>query len=95
MGGRTKETVPTALFIRSGDVVLMSGEARYCFHAIPRMIADTVPEFLKEESDDDSQDWKDCQKYITNARINMNCRQVMVGAEMQTSVTKEEQVNNP
>lgn len=84
MGGRTKETPPTALFVRSGDVVIMSGESRYCFHGIPRMIGDTVPPFLKEQKVDDTQDWKDCQKYISNARINLNCRQVMVGAEIKT-----------
>lgn len=80
MGGRTKETPPTALFVHSGDVVMMSGESRYCYHAIPRMLSDTIPDFLKTVNDNDPQDWKDCQQYIRNARINMNCRQVMVGA---------------
>jgi hypothetical protein len=28
VGGRTKDEVPTPVFLRSGDVVLMSGESR-------------------------------------------------------------------
>jgi alkylated DNA repair protein alkB family protein 1 len=43
LGGRTKETVPTAILIRSGDVILMSGETRFSFHSVPRMIENTTP----------------------------------------------------
>ena len=30
--------MPTALYIRSGDVVVMSGESRTAFHAVPRIV---------------------------------------------------------
>jgi len=73
IGGRTRDVIPTPLFIRSGDIVIMSGEARYCYHGVPRMIANTVPEALLQ---DGSELWQDCKEYIANARINMNCRQV-------------------
>jgi hypothetical protein len=32
LGGKTRDEVPTAMFLRSGDIVLMAGEARECFH---------------------------------------------------------------
>uniref|UniRef100_A0A6B2LCC8 Fe2OG dioxygenase domain-containing protein n=1 Tax=Arcella intermedia TaxID=1963864 RepID=A0A6B2LCC8_9EUKA len=75
MGGRTRDVVPTPIFIRSGDVVIMSGESRFCFHSVPRMIANTVPQQLMEPEETDSS-WKECQEYMKNARININCRQV-------------------
>ncbi|KAK0783889.1 hypothetical protein LTS16_002796 [Friedmanniomyces endolithicus] len=35
------------LRLRSGDAVLMSGEARYAWHGVPRVIADTCPDFMR------------------------------------------------
>lgn len=32
LGGKTRQDDPIAMFLRSGDVVLMAGEARECFH---------------------------------------------------------------
>jgi len=32
LGGKSREDSPLAMFLRSGDVVLMAGEARECFH---------------------------------------------------------------
>jgi len=86
IGGRTRDVKPTPLFIRSGDIVIMSGEARYCYHGVPRMIANTVPEALLQ---DESELWQECREYIANARINMNCRQVRpspVTHELKTDV---------
>ena len=37
-GGRTRETEPVALTLRSGDVVIMSGEARKCYHGVPKIV---------------------------------------------------------
>ena len=35
---------PTALLIRSGDVVIMSGVSRLCYHGIPRILStDKMP----------------------------------------------------
>jgi alkylated DNA repair dioxygenase AlkB len=36
LGGKTRDEVPTAMFLHSGDIVLMAGEARECFHGILR-----------------------------------------------------------
>lgn len=32
LGGKSRQDPPIAMFLRSGDVVLMAGEARECFH---------------------------------------------------------------
>lgn len=32
LGGKSRQDEPLAMFLRSGDVVLMAGEARECFH---------------------------------------------------------------
>eukprot|EP01130_Rhizamoeba_saxonica_P011989 TRINITY_DN5012_c0_g1_i2.p1 TRINITY_DN5012_c0_g1~~TRINITY_DN5012_c0_g1_i2.p1 ORF type:complete len:304 (-),score=59.96 TRINITY_DN5012_c0_g1_i2:94-1005(-) len=71
IGDRTLQTEPTALYIRSGDVVIMSDESRYSYHAIPRMIEGTCPSFLY----DGETFW---EQYMETSRINMNCRQVKV-----------------
>lgn len=78
IGGRTRDVIPTAIFIRSGDVVLMSGEARYCYHAVPRMVPNSCPPELCAIDPSDPPDWRDCAAFIENARVNMNCRQVHV-----------------
>ncbi|XP_014085376.1 nucleic acid dioxygenase ALKBH1 [Bactrocera oleae] len=38
IGGRTKEISPLAVYLRSGDVLVMSGESRLCYHAVPRVM---------------------------------------------------------
>ncbi|XP_055377089.1 nucleic acid dioxygenase ALKBH1 isoform X2 [Condylostylus longicornis] len=38
IGGPSKEEKPTALFLKSGDVVIMSKESRLCYHAVPRVM---------------------------------------------------------
>lgn len=37
IGGRTKEICPVPIVVRSGDVVIMSGESRYCYHGVPHI----------------------------------------------------------
>ena len=39
IGTETREEEPAAFLVRSGDVVVLSGRARRCYHGIPRIIA--------------------------------------------------------
>jgi len=55
----------------------MSGESRFCYHSVPRMIEHTVPQLLLSVEATD-EDWDNCCEYIKDARINMNCRQVRI-----------------
>ena len=47
LGGSTKETRPIAMYIESGDIVVMSGPARLAYHAVPKILQspnNTLPE---------------------------------------------------
>lgn len=80
VGGLDRTTKPHAVFIRSGDIVLLSGHTRSCYHGVPRMIDGTCPSAIITDTDDEEREdelWQTCKEYITHARINMNCRQVI------------------
>lgn len=77
LGGKSREDPPLAMFLRSGDAVLMAGEARECFHGVPRIFTDNenaeiAPLELQFSHEDD------CSflEYIRTSRININIRQV-------------------
>lgn len=38
MGGPTKDVEPVPILLQSGDVVIMSGEARRAFHGVPKIL---------------------------------------------------------
>ncbi|XP_025827894.1 alpha-ketoglutarate-dependent dioxygenase alkB isoform X3 [Panicum hallii] len=77
LGGKTRDEVPTAMFLRSGDIVLMAGEARECFHGVPRIFTESnqqeISALVSQLSGED-----DCfiLHYVKNSRININIRQV-------------------
>jgi alkylated DNA repair protein alkB family protein 1 len=81
LGGASREESPTAMFVRSGDVVLMAGPARRCFHGVPRIFVDSsqseVPDFAAlVESQKGSSNLDAVVQYINQSRINVNIRQV-------------------
>lgn len=47
IGAETKATPPTALLLRSGDAVVLSGPARRCNHGLPRVLTDQPAEALQ------------------------------------------------
>ena len=71
IGGQTKSIgSPSPILLRSGDILLMTGFSRLCFHAVPRILVDP---FLREKIDDSDEI---CCSYIYDKRININVRQV-------------------
>ncbi|KAK4841669.1 hypothetical protein QYF36_008508 [Acer negundo] len=77
LGGKSRQDPPLAMFLRSGDAVLMAGEARECFHGVPRIFteketAEIVPLELQFSHEDDHF----FLDYIRTSRININIRQV-------------------
>ncbi|KAL5762433.1 hypothetical protein ACOSP7_018697 [Xanthoceras sorbifolium] len=77
LGGKSRQDSPLAMFLRSGDAVLMAGEARECFHGVPRIFADKenaeiAPLELQFLHEDD----RFYLEYIRTSRININIRQV-------------------
>ncbi|GLI61765.1 hypothetical protein VaNZ11_004234 [Volvox africanus] len=38
MGGSTKDVSPSAILLHGGDVLVLAGEARCCYHGVPRIL---------------------------------------------------------
>ncbi|KAJ8968900.1 hypothetical protein NQ317_008837 [Molorchus minor] len=93
IGGKTKEEKPIPIFIRSGDIIVMTKESRVAYHGIPKILkADSHVwnlvdiydscNMCKEHSDvigisKDEFLWKPFGDYLNNSRINVNVRQVL------------------
>jgi alkylated DNA repair protein alkB family protein 1 len=39
LGGLSVDEKPAAIFIHSGDIIIMSGVSRLCYHGIPRILS--------------------------------------------------------
>ncbi|KAL2113760.1 hypothetical protein VUR80DRAFT_2410 [Thermomyces stellatus] len=63
------------LRIRSGDAIYMTGEARYAWHGVPKVLKGTCPEYL-EDWPAEGEDYKEWKGWIRNKRINLNVRQM-------------------
>ena len=53
IGGQTKDITPKAMFIHSGDIVVMSAQSRLAYHGVPKILSptnhgSTVPSCLSE-----------------------------------------------
>ena len=57
IGGSSLATVPSALLLRSGDVLLMERESRLAYHAVPRILAEPAP---REQHEDFVQETSQC-----------------------------------
>ncbi|XP_067205759.1 nucleic acid dioxygenase ALKBH1 isoform X2 [Linepithema humile] len=83
IGGPRQEDPTNAMFLRSGDVVIMSNSSRLRYHGVPKILpASKTPwDDNREESKKNSMyncdDWCKARTYIAEARINMNVRQVL------------------
>ncbi|XP_015907019.1 nucleic acid dioxygenase ALKBH1 [Parasteatoda tepidariorum] len=75
IGALNKFKVPTAIFLRSGDIVIMSGESRLAFHAVPCIIQEDTT-FRYYDSED--KEWSPFKNYIDKSRLNISVRQVYV-----------------
>lgn len=74
LGAQSRADRPVALFIRSGDIVVMSGECRLSYHAVPLLLKECVEDRYSPALFDDS--WSPFAKYLCSSRININVRQV-------------------
>lgn len=92
LGGKRRQDPPSALFMHSGDVMVMSGQSRLLYHAVPRIvpaplgILSTELENCCQDSTSgpssvlepvSDQDWTVCSRYIQNSRLNVTVRQVL------------------
>lgn len=86
VGGKTRETTPIPILLRSGDVVIMSGPSRRVFHGVPRIIEREHSPALKPPPDHaalsqafTSPDAPQIRAFMQGTRINVNVRQVFSG----------------
>lgn len=78
IGGFEREDDAHALFLHSGDVLVMSGSSRLRYHGVPKILkSDLKPWDSIDYSSVMDEDWKKVQLYISEARINLNVRQVL------------------
>jgi len=80
-GANTPRTV--AIRVKSGDCVHLSGEARWAWHAMARMIPSTCPPHLADwpvgtpgATPAEQKVYKKWKGYMGTKRINVSCRQV-------------------
>ncbi|EGC35581.1 hypothetical protein DICPUDRAFT_55106 [Dictyostelium purpureum] len=82
MGAETRDIAPVPLFIKSGDIVIMGGRSRYCYHGVAKIVEDSFNLDLIDEND--SKDLKYKIKWLKekNRRLNINTRQVFKEAKL-------------
>lgn len=71
------------LRVRSGDVVQMAGETRWAWHAMPKILGGTAPEWAEtwpvvkgREKEDRGRGYEVWKGYMKGKRLNISCRQV-------------------
>ena len=68
--GESKEELPTAMLVRSGDGIVLAGESRRCYHGVPRILEQKAAAFIVSGSQ--------CEpiiaEYLTDRRINISVR---------------------
>ncbi|XP_011505640.1 PREDICTED: alkylated DNA repair protein alkB homolog 1 [Ceratosolen solmsi marchali] len=78
IGGLKQENSAHALFLRSGDVLVMSGNSRLKYHGVPKILIDeSKPWSSMPNSSINNEDWQKVNAYISDSRINVNVRQVL------------------
>ncbi|OQR94889.1 alkylated DNA repair protein alkB-like protein [Achlya hypogyna] len=79
-GGLTKSDAPTALWLRSGDIIVMGGKSRRCFHGVP-LVTSELPTAFADCTQDLKTHFSDAEvdafaAYMAHARVNINLRRV-------------------
>ena len=67
--------------LRSGDAVVMSNEARWAWHGVPRILKGTCPEYLEDwpagcGKDGDDGKYETWRGWMKSKRVNLNVRQM-------------------
>lgn len=72
-----------AIRVKSGDVIHMDGETRWAWHAMPRTIAGTCPEWMAQwpvgtpgADEEERKMYEKWRGYMAGKRLNISCRQV-------------------
>lgn len=71
VGGQTRDVKPSGIILRSGDIVLLTGQARKYYHGVPKILNSASDIF-----DDLSEDARIALDLLGDGRLNINIRQV-------------------
>jgi len=91
LGGKTRSDPPVAMYLRSGDIVIMGGESRLCYHGVPRILHGTLP---KEYSEIFDTTYAPVLEYLNSSRININIRQVYPSQISQDYPNKKQKISD-
>lgn len=69
--GKSRSHEPMAIYLQSGDIIVMGGESRHAFHGVGRVFPNTCPSYLS------SSEQPEVARWVGNKRININVRQVL------------------
>ena len=91
VGGVTREEEPVAMYLRSGDIVVMMGPSRLAYHAIPRILSrdqELVRKCFKLEktNDTDQGETENCDEAI----VPSDSRDISVATNIQDKQTLEQ-----
>ncbi|GMF18124.1 unnamed protein product [Phytophthora fragariaefolia] len=81
MGGHTKDEPPLEILLRSGDIAIMGGASRMCYHGVARVLPTPFDQPSDEcdalpQGRDDREEYEAVRTYLSSQRININLRQV-------------------
>ena len=89
IGGRSKAAEPSVVLLRSGDLVVMSGASRLCYHGVPALLSPELERVLCPGGESALPSLADVQaaggeveagaaalRYLSGNRLNLNSRQV-------------------
>jgi DNA alkylation damage repair protein AlkB len=67
-----------ALWLRSGDAICMTGSSRFAWHAVPKVLPNTCPTWLRDwpALGSERPNFETWRGWIANKRINLNVRQM-------------------
>jgi alkylated DNA repair protein alkB homolog 1 len=79
LGGLNRDDEPVrAILVRSGDLSILSGPTRLCFHGVPKILPEPpLIDFKIENNLRDDENLEKCLDLMKNCRININVRQVL------------------
>ncbi|KAK2865373.1 hypothetical protein FQN49_003634 [Arthroderma sp. PD_2] len=77
MVGHADNSELAVIRLRSGDAVYMGGASRVSWHAVPRIVPATCPDWLRDwPGDGDDARSQQCKGWMAGKRVNLNVRQM-------------------
>jgi DNA alkylation damage repair protein AlkB len=81
--GHTTGSGCEVIRLRSGDAIYMTGESRFSWHGVPKIIPSTCPIWLRDwpgglvaDASEDSQPFEQWHGWMNRKRVNLNVRQM-------------------